>query len=143
MHNLVRARPSPPLRPPVLERPARPRTRLTKSALAFPSPRSYSLLCRPHGLLCGHTFCAPCIFDHARLSPAREVSCPTCRAPLVMSPPALLRQLSSYVDKVREGIPGVLGGESLDEWHARQAAWDERAAEDRKAHGRNPWSMDR
>ena len=33
---------------------------------------SYSLLCRPHGLLCGHTFCASCIFDHARLSPARE-----------------------------------------------------------------------
>ena len=87
--------------------------------------------------MCGHTFCASCIFDHARLSPAREISCPTCRMPLVMAPPALSRQLSAFVDRVREGFGNStpVGGETLEEWHGRQRAWDARAEEARAQWG--------
>lgn len=106
--------------------------------LAFHSlpPRSLSLLCRPHGLMCGHTFCAACIFDHARLSPAREITCPTCRQPLVMAPPCVSRQLSSFIDRMRESSgSGEVCGETLEDWHQRQSAWDDRQAEARAQWG--------
>jgi hypothetical protein len=86
--------------------------------------------------MCGHTFCAACIFDHARLSPAREITCPTCRMPLVMAPPCVSRQLSSFIDRMRESSgPGEVCGETLEDWHQRQAAWDARQAEARAQWG--------
>lgn len=53
-----------------------------------------------------------------------------------MAPPCISRQLSSFIDRMRENSgPGEFCGETLDDWHARQAAWDARQAEARAQWG--------
>ena len=54
------------------------------------------------------------------------------------SPPPLQRQLSAYIDRVREAHGGLIAGEGIDEWRSRQSAWDERAAEARAQWGAWP-----
>lgn len=92
------------------------------------------LLCRPHVIPCGHTFCGACIFDHDRLSVAEQIACPSCRQPLPRSAPALQRQLNSYLDRVREALPTEeVCSESLEDYLARRRAWDERSTISRAA----------
>jgi hypothetical protein len=64
---------------------------------------------------------------------------PTCRTPLIASAPPLQRQLSAYIDRTREALAGTfIGGESIEDWRARQAAWDERCHEARAQWGTWP-----
>ena len=97
------------------------------------------LLCRPHVLPCGHAFCGSCIFDHMHLTTTDEATCPSCRHPLPKAPPICSPQLNTYIDRLRESLVEV-SGESLEEFKARRAEWDSRAAaakEQWSAHARN------
>ena len=82
----------------------------------------FSMLCAPHVLPCGHTFCGNCLWKHAHNSAnLAALSCPTCRAPLPPAPPALQLQLSSYLCRARAWLATeTVGGETSEEWEVRR-----------------------
>ena len=85
----------------------------------------FHLLCRPITLRCGHSYCSSCIVAHERL--AQIAACPSCRAPLGSSPPAVALQLDAFVCAARSALPGEVIGETVAEWKRRMEDWDERA----------------
>eukprot|EP00958_Prasinococcus_capsulatus_P013329 scaffold1369_cov396-Prasinococcus_capsulatus_cf.AAC.4 len=65
-------------------------------------PICYQLMVCSHGLLCGHTFCGPCIFNWLRSS--RKHTCPICREQ-VRGPPYPSLVLDKLVQQHAEVHP--------------------------------------
>jgi hypothetical protein len=86
----------------------------------------FNLLCAPHALPCGHTFCGACLWEHARKSAnLASLSCPTCRAPLPPAAPGLQRQLSAYLCRARQLLDAEpVSAETSEEWEARRRDWE-------------------
>jgi hypothetical protein len=84
------------------------------------------LLCRPYALICGHTYCGPCVVAHEQS--ARSKTCPSCRSRLLPSMPSPASQLNAYLEALRPTMGDTVAGESLAEWKERMFDWDARAA---------------